>query len=256
MIYRKKTSVKTVEAVTDHNRLAHVFTLLIAIDKRMNAQQSNAKKAKKTNDGHSYRWRCNSYEVIFYDKIRDLEYAKKSAKRSLEHDSALQQHIFKKLEKRNKLEFLRMEVRLNKRTKIKQLFKELNITADLTLKKLFKPAIAKKVLLYYVNELESKRFALLEYKPRSDKALLADLVINSSKASVSKILQLFGLKKALETVTLRELRNMFSKYNKRSWYRLIADVHNVKLPAIHNAFETIRDYIIKFKPTKLPSIFK
>lgn len=36
------------------------------------------------NDGHSFKWHCNSYEVVFYDKIHDLMKAKRSSKRSLE----------------------------------------------------------------------------------------------------------------------------------------------------------------------------
>ena len=40
------------------------------------------------NDGHSYKWHCNSYEVVFYDKIQDLEKAKKSSKRAIDKDSA------------------------------------------------------------------------------------------------------------------------------------------------------------------------
>jgi hypothetical protein len=40
------------------------------------------------NEGHSFKWHCNSYEVVFYDKIKDLEKAKLSSKRSLEKDPA------------------------------------------------------------------------------------------------------------------------------------------------------------------------
>ena len=35
------------------------------------------------NDGHRFKWHSNSYEVIFYDKIKDLEKAKQSNKRAL-----------------------------------------------------------------------------------------------------------------------------------------------------------------------------
>ena len=79
------------------------------------------------NDGHSYKWHCNSYEIIFYDKIKDLEKAKQSSKRAIEKDNDLQLIIFNKLKSRKKLEIFRMEVRLNKRQKIKQLFEKLNI---------------------------------------------------------------------------------------------------------------------------------
>ena len=113
------------------------------------------------NEGHSYKWHCNAYEVVFYDKIKDLEKARQSSKRAIEKDNELQQHLSKAFTTRHKLEFLRMEVRLNKRAKIKQLFKKLNIAATLTFKKLFKPAIAKKVLLHYLDELERNRSRLL-----------------------------------------------------------------------------------------------
>ena len=59
------------------------------------------------NEGHSYKWHCNAYEVVFYDKIKDLEKARQSSKRAVEKDNELQQHLFKRFDKRYKLEFLR-----------------------------------------------------------------------------------------------------------------------------------------------------
>src|SRR3990167_247263 len=49
------------------------------------------------NAGHSYRWHCNSYEVIFYDKIKDLEKARISSKRAIEKDTTLQIDLLKRL---------------------------------------------------------------------------------------------------------------------------------------------------------------
>ena len=203
------------------------------------------------NDGHSYKWHSNSYEVIFYDKIRDLEKAKQSSKRALEKDSTLQLKFLNRLKKRKKFEVLRMEVRLNKRQKIKQLFKKLGIKSNLTFKKLFKPAISKKVLLHYLDELESKRSILPDYKSTNDKALLATLVLNNPELKTKQILQMFGLKKILETVTVRELRVIFAKHNKRTWYRLMADANKVKLPVIQSCFGVIRKHLNKFKPLRI-----
>ena len=70
------------------------------------------------NEGHSYKWHCNSYEVVFYDKIKDLEKAKQSDKRAIEKDSALQLNFFPRFaQRKKKLEILRIEVRLNNRKK-------------------------------------------------------------------------------------------------------------------------------------------
>lgn len=206
------------------------------------------------NEGHSYKWHCNSYEVVFYDKIKDLEKAQASSKRSLEKDSDIQLNFLDRLQNRNKLEILRMEVRLNKRQKIKQLFKKLGIASALTFKGLFKPTISKKVLLHYIDELESKRPALLDYKMPRDKALLASLIINNPELSPKQILNTYGLSKALELVNLRELRGMFANCNHRSWYRLIADAQKVKLVGTQSPFKNLREFLKKFKTLNLSKL--
>lgn len=57
------------------------------------------------NEGHSYKWHSNTYEVVFYDKIKDLEKAKVSDKRALEKDNALQLSIFDTLKQKINLKF-------------------------------------------------------------------------------------------------------------------------------------------------------
>ena len=38
-------------------------------------------KADYRNDGLSYKWHCNSYEVVFYDKIKELEKTKQATQK-------------------------------------------------------------------------------------------------------------------------------------------------------------------------------
>ncbi len=203
------------------------------------------------NAGHSYRWHCNSYEVVFYDKIKDLEQAKKSDKRSLEKDNGMQLSFFDIFKKRKNFEILRMEVRLNKRPKIKQLFNSLAIKSDLNFKSLFKPAIARKVLMHYIDELEHKRPLLLDYKADNDTAFLMSLIHNNPQLSPQRIMQLYGIKQALKLVTLRELRTLFAKYNTGSWYRLMSQIADVNIPTTENPFAHIREQLTEFKPLKL-----
>lgn len=213
-------------------------------------KQANIKRSLDTNqtdfrnEGHSYKWHCNSYEIVFYDKIRDLEKARISSKRALEKDNELQLDLYRTLQKRTKkFEILRMEVRLNTRKKIKQLFGKLDIATDLTFKKLFKPAISKKILLHYLDEIESKRPPLLDYRARSDAALLAELLINNPKLNVKQIAQIYGLKKIFELVSPRELNAMFAQRSPRSWYRLMAEANKVALPHSQNALARLREEI-------------
>jgi hypothetical protein len=79
-----------------------------------------------------------------------------------------------------------------------------------------------------LDELESKRPALLDYKAKSDEPLLAALCLNNPELGCKQMLQMLGLKKALELHTPRELRILFSRIHKCSWYRLMADAKKVK----------------------------
>lgn len=203
------------------------------------------------NDGHSYKWHSNSYEVAFYDKIKDLEMALKSDKRTLEKDNRIQLHLFNEIAKKEKVEVLRMEVRLNNRQKMKQLFKMLNIESELTFKSLFSESISKCMLLHYLNELEKQRPKILDYSPPNSATLLAQIIVNNPNIGVQKTLQLFGLKQALDTITPRELRAMLGKSSTRSWYRLIAQTKNIKLPQVDSPFDIVRKNITDFKPLKL-----
>lgn len=203
------------------------------------------------NDGHSYKWHSNSYEVAFYDKLKDLEMANKSEKRAIEKDNAIQLNLFETFKERKRLEVMRMEVRLNKRQKIGQLFRTLGIQSELTLKNLFSQTIAQQVLLHYLDELESKRLPLFDYSPTNPSSLLADLVIHNPNIGIRKTIQLFGLKQAFDSTTPRELRNMFSKYGQRSWYRLIAEAKTIKLPVTKSPLGIVREHLTHFEPLKL-----
>ncbi len=202
------------------------------------------------NTGHSYRWHSNAYELVFYDKIRDLEQAKKSDKRSMEKDNAIQLHLYEKLHSKKMFEVLRMEARLNNRRKIQQILKKLEIKAQLTFKGLFKTQIARKVLLHYLDEIERARPPLLDFKASNTKSLLVALIFNNQSMSPRRILQLYGMELALEHMSIRELRTMFGACNKRSWYRLIADMKNVSMVTpshLPNSFKVIRNCLEGFK---------
>ena len=212
------------------------------------------------NKGHSYKWHSNSYELVFYDKIRDLEQAKKSDKRSLEKDNTIQLHLYdayfaeaskaRELHNKKMFEVLRMEARLNNKRKIQQILKLLNIKTPLTFKGLFKTNTARKVLLHYLDEVERARPPLLDFKVNNAKSLLVALIFNNPNLSPRRILQLYGLKLAFDYISIRELRTMFGAHNKRSWYRLIADMKDATItqqPISSNPFKVIRDCLEEFE---------
>jgi hypothetical protein len=70
------------------------------------------------NEGHAFKFHSNDYEVIFYDKLKDLQQAKKSDKRAVENENYTQLNLFDKYQPKKPFEVLRMEVRVGNRTKI------------------------------------------------------------------------------------------------------------------------------------------
>lgn len=199
------------------------------------------------NNGHSYKLHCNSYELAFYDKIHDLEKAERSSKRAIEKDNDLQINLLGTIRRKRKYEVLRMELRLNKRQKIKALFAQLGIKAPLTFTKLCKPAIAKKLLLHYIDELARKRTPLLDYKAGNSKALLSELTINNPDLPPKQIFQLYGLKHALDYMTPREIAALFKHHNMRSWNRFISQAGMITAPRVQNVFDILRVHVETFK---------
>jgi len=214
-------------------------------------QALDANQTDFRNDGHSFKWHCNSYEVAFYDKIKDLEVSKKSEKRAIEKDNAVQLGLFDALKKRSPFEVLRMEVRLNKRQKIIQTFKKLGIVSEVTFQSVFDSKKSQLVLSYYLVEIERQRSDLLDRTYNNPQALLADIIISNPKLGAKQALQVFGLKQAFDKIGMRELRIILSKFSNRSWYRLVKDIKQVKLAKKNDTFGVIRKHLLSFESLKL-----
>jgi hypothetical protein len=204
------------------------------------------------NDGSSYKWHANSYEVAFYDKLKDLENARKRGnKRAIEPSNQIQLGLFDTLREADRFEVLRMEVRLNTRQKIRALFRKLGIAGELTFENLFNSTTSQKILNYYLSEIDAKRPKITAYGPTSIKGLIASITTENPKIKPSKVLQLVGLRTALKEIPTRELRTMFNRYKDWSWYRLMAEAQNVNIPRGHDPLQVVRDCLESFEPLKL-----
>lgn len=206
------------------------------------------------NEGTSYKWHANSYEVTFYDKVRDYLVAKKSEKRAIERkDNAIQLDLFNAFKPITPFEVLRMEVRLGNRQKIRQILKQIGLKVEVepTYRNLFNQNIAQKVLLHYLDNIDQARPTLVDYAPKTPSELLAELAINNPTLSSTRILQIFGLKQALNSLNIRELRAILGNRKPTTWYKLMAVVQKLNLPTRPNPLAVIRNSIQDFKPLKL-----
>ena len=203
------------------------------------------------NEGHVVKYRANSYEVVLYDKIKDLRIANKSTKRAEDRTFTDQLGMFGIIQEQQPFEILRFEVRLNTRQKIRSILKKLKIDKQLTFVELFSEEISLKMLRYYLDEIDSYRPILLRYKMKTEREYLADIVANNPKIKPTKVLQLLGMKVAVDRYDMRELRQIFSKCTDRTWYRLVNDAKSIDLPIQTNDIDKINEQLDSYIPLRL-----
>lgn len=218
----------------------------INLNQRLDLNQTDFR-----NEGHSLKFRANSFEVAFYDKMKDLSKAKISEKRAEERENAIQMKLFEKLEISRPLEVLRMEVRLNRRQKLKATLRQAGIETEPIFQALFKQEIAQKVLLHYMGVIEKSYPLILSYNCKDAKDFLSDFIVRNPKVGLRKTIQMLGLRTAINEVGTREFREITRKYGKANWYRLNKEMLTFNYPQKEDTLAPIRRCLEEFKPLKL-----
>ena len=232
------------------------YMYLKEIQKANMTQRVDFDQSNFRNEGHGLKFRVNSYEVAFYDKLKDIEKAKISEKRAYEKDNYIQMNLFEdigeyKRQSKKKLEILRMEVRLNQRQKIRQILNKIGLKTEPNFKNLFSKEIAKSVLLYHLDQIEDKYPKSLYFNPKSAKDFIAQFVIDNPTVKIKDPFTAYGFYQALDEIGARETRELLKQYQKESWYRFFNQMKSYSYPK--NAlpvFEPIRSSINEMKPLK------
>jgi len=204
------------------------------------------------NEGHSFKYRANYFEVVFYDKIKDLKRAKFSEKRSEEKDNFSQLQLLDVLEKLKPFEVLRMEVRLNRRQEIRQILNKIGVELEPTFKNIFNQEISKKILLHYLSEIESSYPPLLIYEYDTPKKFFNDFLLDNPTIKLSTALKMLGMRVLLNETGVREFREIAKRYGNHTWYTLnkeMKNLNNTKKGVV--IFQNLRNELTKFKPLKL-----
>lgn len=216
------------------------------INKRLDTNRTDFR-----NEGHSFKYRANSFEIVFYDKIRDLKQAKVSEKRAEEKDNALQLGLFDLLSQRKPYEVLKMEIRLNKRQKINQILRKIGKEIKPTFVNIFNQDTAKKVLLYYLNEIEEAYPPLLVYEQETANSFFDSILLNQQDIGLSKAIKMVGLRVLIKEKGVREFRQKIKRYGNFAWYSLNKEMKKLKKTNDSNVFSTLRKELTEFKPMKL-----
>jgi hypothetical protein len=237
-------------ALTDYSSCSMIINEL----HKCSIKRLDLDKTSFRNNGQIIHFHCNSYEVAIYDKIKELEQAKISEKRSIENENIIQLDLLSELKEIKPFEVLRIEIRINTRNKIKQTLKSLNYDTDLTFKNLFNFAFSKAIINHFWNTIiRDISFNLIENK--SSFKLLETIIRNNPGIKCSKALKLLSVLTINQEVgfeALRKLLNLTGNKN-RNWYKLFEELKHLNLPEIskYNIISDVSKMIRNFEPLSL-----
>lgn len=230
------------------------FALLKEIQKANITKRLDFNQSDFRNEGHSIKFRTNSYEIAFYDKMRDMGKAKISEKRAIEQDNSIQMDLFEQLaefQRRKPLEIIRMEIRLNQRQKIRQVLKLIGVDIEPTLNNLFKKEIAQKVLFYYLDLIESNYPKTLYFDTKNTKDFVSQFIIDNPTMKLKDLFIANGFHSILKELSVREIREMTKRIPASTWYRFYKQINSYNYSRNKGSvFEPIRKSLNEFEPLK------
>ena len=238
--------------LTDYSTCSMAISDLQRIDltKRLDLSRTDYR-----NEGHAIRYHANSFEVIFYDKLKDLAQALYSEKRGLEQDYVVQEEIFRGLASLPKeVQILRMEVRLGTRRKIKSVLRCIGIDTDPTFEALFDASIAKSVLAHFWSPIRAQLPLIGAARSNRPEEILATLgTAGNGKVTPGKILQQLGCTVLVGSVGVRGAGAALSRYcSRRSWQRYKRELKTLSLAkAGYTGLNQVDEALARFEPLRL-----
>ena len=210
---------------TDGTTVATVISNLAKADV---SKVYDVQKTDFRNGGKILHIHTNSQDIAFYDKISDLEQAKRTERRAKdETPSYCQFDLLKSLnEERQKhhLSVLRYEVRLSGKDKIQMALDAAGIETPLTFKGIFKQEVAKAILLQNLDKIMAKipNSELLDETPEN---LLIDILAEGKNKRPKDVFARLGFELVANSVSdLRKLRTLVDEnFQKDAWRRLAKD---------------------------------
>jgi hypothetical protein len=204
------------------------------------------------NEGHSVKYRSNDFEVIFYDKLKDLRRAKISERRAIEKDNVVQLNLFDHVKTIKPFEVLRFEVRIGSRRKLKQLLKKAGfVRYGMTFEELFSKSLSKKILLDVLEEMEGKCPKILKTQKEGFDELFVQLRLNNPSLKFNKLLAILGAKAMLEETGVRTFRKRADSCGKTCWYRLNRAMKELILGEERDVFGVLLDAVRRFETLRL-----
>lgn len=203
------------------------------------------------NGGHSLKFHSNTFEIILYDKLKDLKKAKTSEKRAIENENYIQLSLFDNIVMKKPFEVIRIEIRLGNGKKIKSILQKYGYDLLPTFKNLFSVDIAKRVVLENIKMLEAGYPNVSNIDSKSNEELFVQLMMNNPQLSYAQLLSAFCGTIMLNEVGTRTFRTMTEKYGNSCWYRHNKIMKGLKVENKTNIFSMLIDRVNKFEKVAL-----
>lgn len=210
------------------------------------SKKLDSSKTDFRNEGHAIRFHTNAYELTFYDKIKDLDKAKTSEKRSFEKDNFIQTDLFTKKEKAQ-LQVLRMEVRLNSKKKIREfLIKNGCNPKATTFEGLFNKEFSRRVLLNFWNHYILPSIQIVLLAEESKEVLYHHLIFKGF--SNQRALSLVGTLSIIKETGIRTY-----KETDKTFSRIKKELESIDLTQnfLYSVFKSIKEAINQMDSIKL-----
>ena len=238
--------------LTDFTSCSMVMAELARLD--LDARLDLAKTDYR-NGGHAIRYHANSYEIVAYDKVRDLEKARYSEKRAIENNNAVQ---FDLLGVRKYLprgsDILRLEIRLGTRQKIKDVMTSIGAQVEPTFAALFDISIAKDVLRHFWERMRSGvPLDRSNEKERPEQILARLAAANLNDSRPARLLQQLGLTVLVASIGPNALRALIGRYGtSRTWQRIRRQLKALpELPQRYDVLRELDNALTYFRPLTL-----
>lgn len=213
-------------------------------------------RSKYTNDGQSLCCHTSAHELIFYDKIADLN---KGKKRSIDRDQTpYQLGLFEDIRIRgDPFEVLRMEVRLSQKQKMNSVLRRMGLNPNPTFRQVFNADVSRKVVTFYWEEVVRKKNSsafMLNAQPID---LVKQMHRAFPNAKPKQVLAHVGIIMLLQSgCGLRETRSIFAKTaHDRTWARLMKENREISNALadgnIRSWVKDIESQIKNYSPLKI-----
>lgn len=209
---------------------------------------------KEYRNGKTFQIYSNSFAFVFYDKIYDLNRPKK---RATDKDKTKYQGSLFDLIKQenNRLELLRMELRLSKKRKMNKVLKKIGFKENPTLEDIFKKDLCQKILNCYWQEF----FGAYNYifsANGSPQRLLGSILMAFPKIKASQAVKWVGtLILMRDDGGVRELRNILDRDSKHNWPVIKRQIDGFKDKIFADSragfIKDIERELYEFKPFRL-----